>query len=83
MLAKNLRAGRGEIDLVVALDGGVVAVEVKTRIEEDPADQLTAEKRRRMREAAAAIHPRPGRLDLITVRLDTGGATVRWIRGVT
>jgi len=66
----------------VRVDGLVVAVEVKTRLGEDPADQVTVEKRRRMREAADGLDPRPERIDLVTVRLDDPGITVRWIRGV-
>jgi Holliday junction resolvase-like predicted endonuclease len=60
----------------------VAAVEVKTRHGEDPADQVTAQKRRRMREAAAGLSPPPQRIDLVTVRVDAPGVTVRWIRGV-
>ncbi len=66
----------------MAVDGLVAAVEVKTRHGEDPADQVTAAKRRRMVAAAAALDPRPDRIDLVTVRLDDTGATVRWIRSV-
>jgi len=64
------------------MDGVVVAVEVKTRIGEDPADQLTAAKERSMRVAAASLRPRAARVDLVTVRFDRSGTTVRWIRGV-
>ena len=35
-----------------------------------------------MRAAADGFRPRPDRVDLVTIRFDSGGATVRWIRGV-
>ena len=64
------------------IDGVVAAVEVKTRVGDDPANQLTAVKRRRMVQAASALRPRPDRIDLITVQLDRRGATIRWIPAV-
>jgi len=81
-VASNLRAGPGEIDLLVAIGGRVVAVEVKTRVGEDPLIQLTGEKERRMWEAASRLRPRPSRIDVVAVRLDRRGATVRWVQGV-
>lgn len=82
MLARNVRSGRGEVDLLVALDGSVVAVEVKTRIGEDPLIQMTDSKERRLWEAASRLRPRPHRLDVVTVRIDPSGATIRWLRGI-
>ena len=81
-MAANRRSGRGEIDLLVRADGRLVAVEVKTRLGDDPLVQITDEKLRRMRDAAAKARPRPSRIDLITVMLDHTGATIRWIRGI-
>jgi Holliday junction resolvase-like predicted endonuclease len=81
-VASNLRAGSGEVDLLVSFGGRVVAVEVKTRVGEDPLLQLTREKERRMWEAACRLRPRPARIDVVAVRLDRGGATVRWVQGV-
>ena len=77
-----MRVGRGEIDLLVSIGGHVVAVEVKTRVREDPLIQLTGEKERRMWEAASRLSPRPSRIDLVAVRLDRDGATIRWLQGV-
>lgn len=77
-----MRSGRGEIDLLVWIDGRLVAVEVKTRVGEDPLVQLTDEKRRRMREAANGLEPPPARVDLVTVRVEPAGVTIRWLRGV-
>ena len=81
-MARNLACPRGEIDLLVLVDGSLVAVEVKTRIGGDPADQFTVAKQRAMQEAAGSLDPRPDRVDLVTVRFDRSGATVRWIRSV-
>jgi Holliday junction resolvase-like predicted endonuclease len=81
-VASNLRSGHGEVDLLVAIDGRLVAVEVKTRVGEDPLIQLTTEKERRMWEAAWRLRPRPSRIDVVAVRLDRSGITIRWIPGV-
>ncbi len=81
-MASNLRAGAGEIDLLVALDGRVVAVEVKTRIGDDPMISVTAAKRRRLAATLARLHPRPQRLDVVAVRFEPDGVWVRWVRGV-
>jgi Holliday junction resolvase-like predicted endonuclease len=77
-----VRSGRGEIDLLVWVEGRLVAVEVKTRVGEDPLVQLTEEKRRRMRQAANRLDPPPARIDLVTVRVEPAGVTIRWLRGV-
>ncbi|WKZ82592.1 MAG: YraN family protein [Acidimicrobiia bacterium] len=82
VLVGNVRSGRGEIDLIVTLEGRLVAVEVKTRVGEDPIVQLTDQKRRRMRQAAARLRPTPERIDLVTVTLGPGGATISWVRAV-
>ena len=60
----------------------MVAVEVKTRIGEEPETHLTVEKRRRMGEAAMRLDPIPDRIDAVTVRLGRDGAAIRWLRGV-
>ena len=82
MLARNVRSGPGEIDLLVALAGRIVAVEVKTRIGDDPMLSMTAEKERRLGEAVSRLRPRPHRLDVVAVRFDAGGASIRWLRDV-
>ena len=81
-MASNLRGGKGEIDLLVTIGGRIVAVEVKTRVGEDPLIQLTRDKERSMWEAANRLRPRPGRIDVVAVRLDRAGATVHWIQDV-
>ena len=82
VLARNVRVGRDEIDLVVALEGSLIAVEVKTRICVDPSIQLTTDKERRLRDAAGRLRPRPHRIDLVTVEIRPSGALVRWLRDV-
>jgi Holliday junction resolvase-like predicted endonuclease len=82
VVATNLRSGPGEVDLLVSFRGVVVAVEVKTRVREDPLIQVTAEKERRMWEAASRLRPRPGRIDVVAVRFDGSGVTIRWVPGV-
>jgi Holliday junction resolvase-like predicted endonuclease len=67
----------------VWVDGRFVAVEVKTRVGDDPMVQLTSGKRRRMVVAARSLQPRPARIDAVTVCLRHDGATVRWLKGIT
>lgn len=62
------------------IGGRIVAVEVKTRVGEDPLSQLTREKEQSMWEAASRLRPRPARIDVVAVRLDRRGATIRWMR---
>jgi Holliday junction resolvase-like predicted endonuclease len=78
-----VRVGRGEIDLLMRIDGIVVAAEVKTRYGADPLLQMTEEKERRMLDAAGRVRPRPARIDVLSVEFGTSGATVRWIRGLS
>ena len=80
-MARNVRAGRGEIDLLARIDGRLVAVEVKTRRGVDPRVQMTDAKSERVRSAVARLRPRPSRIDVVAVLLDERGATVRWVRG--
>jgi Holliday junction resolvase-like predicted endonuclease len=80
-VARNVQVGADEIDLVMAWGPLLVAVEVKTRVGGDPADQFTAEKARRFRRAGRGLRPPPGRYDLVAVRLGRAGAEVRWLPG--
>ena len=83
LIERNASVGRGEIDLVVRWPDAVVAVEVKTRVDADPSHAYTADKSRSLREAVRGIRPRPGRLDLVLVRLGRHTVDLRWIPGVT
>ena len=82
VVGRNVLGGRGEIDILARFDGGVVAVEVKTRVGSDPGDAFSAEKSQRVWEAMSHVTPRPGRLDLVTVRLGPYAVDIRWVPGV-
>lgn len=72
VLARNLRLGRGEIDLVCEHDGDVVFVEVKARRGAafgTPAEAVTARKQRALLALAARYLGRTGRADR-TCRFD-------------
>ena len=90
ILARNWRAGRLELDLVVR-DGRTIAfVEVKTRRPgpQAPAEAVDRRKRRRLRRAAGRwIAEHPGtrgdyRFDVVAVTLGADGrARIRHLRG--
>lgn len=80
-MGRNVRSGRGEIDLLARIDGRLVAVEVKTRHGVDPRIQMTDTKSQRLRSAVARLRPRPTRIDVVAVLLDERGVTIRWVRG--
>lgn len=89
VLARNVRAGGGEIDLVAAEQGAVVFVEVKWRRDASrgaPAEAVTPLKRRRLLSAARAwLAENPSgaarevRFDVVAI--DAGAGTTDWIRG--
>lgn len=82
---RNVRSGRGEIDLVALIDGRRVAVEVKSARRAsgtDPRENLDDHKLDMVRRTAAGLDPPIHRIDLITVVLDGEGAAVRWLRDV-
>jgi Holliday junction resolvase-like predicted endonuclease len=81
-VGRNVRAGRGEIDLLVRLDATLVAVEVKTRAGGDPRRAYTPEKARHVVEAAGRLQPSPRRVDLVAVAVGPAGVDIRWIPGV-
>lgn len=81
-MGRNVRAGRGEIDLLVRLDGTLVAVEVKTRAAGDARSAYSGEKARNVAETARRLRPAPSRLDLIAVAVGSAGVDIRWIPGV-
>lgn len=84
ILARNLRVGRGEIDLVARLGAELVAVEVKTMVEggstlDAPSEWFTPRKAAQVRHLASRLRPPIRRVDLIAVVLRSGGADIRWI----
>ena len=81
MLGRNVRVGRSEIDLIVRDGRRLVAVEVKTRTSGDPSQRFDDDKVETVRRAMRRLDPPLTRLDLVTVELGEGLATVRWLRG--
>jgi len=81
VIARNVRILHDEIDLLVRFGSLLVAVEVKTRVGDDPAEELTTVKAARLRRAGARLTPRPRRYDLVTVCAAGEGVTVRWLVG--
>lgn len=81
MLSRNLRVGRDEIDLLVAVGADRVIVEVKSAVAAtgiDPADHLDRAKITALRRAGRSLRPPVHRIDLITVVFDGSGCDVRW-----
>lgn len=89
VLARNVRAGGGEIDLVAAEGRAVVFVEVKWRRDAArgaPAEAVTPAKRRKLLSAARAWlaeNPPEGsrevRFDVVAI--EGGRGTIDWIKG--
>ncbi|MEE9299256.1 MAG: YraN family protein [Acidimicrobiia bacterium] len=79
IVGRNVRSGRGEIDLIVNDRGVLVAVEVKTG--HDPMLHFTQDKIAAVRAAMRLLRPSPRRLDLITVTPGPERVVVRWYRG--
>lgn len=82
VLARNVRVGRGEIDLVCEHDGDIVFVEVKARRGAafgTPAEAVTVRKQRGLLALAARYLGRTGRahrtcrFDVVEVWLGAGG----------
>lgn len=90
-LGRNLRAGRGEIDLVMADGKTLVFVEVRARRSGAPvsaAESITAAKQRKLRETAERLlqstpewQDRTCRFDVIAVKLATADqpGAIDWI----
>lgn len=83
VLGRNVRVGRGEVDLHLRLRGEVLAVEVKTIAGPDPAldpvDNFTPAKAAQVRRLARQLSPPAYRVDFIGVLLQPEGVEVRWI----
>ena len=79
---RNVRVGRDEIDLIVRIDGQLVAIEVKTGLGQGtrPWENFDDDKADRIRRAANSLSIR--RVDLIAVEMGVDGAVVRWLPGV-
>ena len=82
-MGRNVRSGRGEIDILARFPDALVAVEVKTRVGAgDPRQAYTKEKSDNVRRALGGLRPRPSRVDLVAVSLTATGADLRWIPAV-
>jgi putative endonuclease len=89
LLARNVRVGAGELDLVAEDGGCVVFVEVKWRRDASrgaPAEAVTPLKRRKLLSAARAwlaenpsSAQREVRFDVVAI--ESGANTIEWIRG--
>ncbi len=77
ILGRNVRVGRGEVDLLVRFGTQRVVVEVKTRVGAEPSEAFSQEKANRVWEAARSLGI--SRVDLIGVRLTATCAEVRWL----
>ena len=83
LVDRNARVGSDEIDLVVRDGAVLVAVEVKTSTNgDDPIEAVDEEKFARLARAVTGYRSYIGRIDVIGVAVEPGGATVRWLRGV-
>lgn len=60
----------------------LVVVEVKTRTTADPATRFDDDKAYALRRALSRMRPRPNRIDLVTVEMGEGAATIVWRKGV-
>lgn len=86
VLARNVRVGGGEIDIVARVGGETAVVEVRSRWavgrEEspDPLEAFDAAKVRQVRKLAATLPPsmRTSRVDLIAVRFGEEGVELLW-----
>lgn len=85
VLARNVRVGRGEIDILAEIGGERAVVEVRSRWavsdsrSPDPLDAFDAAKARQVRKLAATLPARAYRVDLITVRFHRGGVDLLWL----
>ncbi len=83
IVGRNVRVGHGELDLVVDVEGSLVAVEVKTvaagRLGVEPLDRLDGRQLEGLRRAMAAHRPAIRRLDAVGVVVGPGGVQVRWV----
>ncbi len=86
IVARNVRRGRGEVDLVAEEEGQRFVVEVKTtdrRTGLDPRENLDDLKLETVRRTAARLSPPVYRVDLVAVVVDQNGADVRWLQDVS
>lgn len=78
IVARNVHAGGGELDLIADHGGRRFAIEVKTATNgDDPMDAVDEDKVSRLWSAAGACGI--DRIDVILVTVDAAGVSIRWI----
>jgi Holliday junction resolvase-like predicted endonuclease len=81
--ARNVRVGRGEIDLVVTDRGTRVAVEVRSITGTQPLlEAFDPAKADQVRRLAGEIEPPCRRVDLVAVRFGPRFVDLHWLRAV-
>jgi putative endonuclease len=83
IVARNVRVGRGELDIVVAFGQQRVAVEVKTAQTgglDDPAYAFTEHKAAQVRRLARRLGIT--RVDLVAITMGSSGVDIRWMPDV-
>lgn len=84
VLARNLRVGRGEIDILARIDGERTVVEVRSRWalgvkwSTDPLEAFDAAKAQQVKRLASLPPARTSRVDLIAVRFHDRGVELHW-----
>lgn len=85
VVARNLKVGGGELDLVVDLGGERVVVEVRSVTGEarpnsaDPTMSFDDAKARQVRRLAGLLDPPAARVDLVAVRFHRRGVDLHWV----
>lgn len=83
ILGRNVRTGRGEIDIHGVVDNVPVAFEVKTIVAATPLRdavyRLDSAKAATVHRYARLLHPPARRVDLVAVTLRPGGPELRWV----
>ncbi len=83
ILARNVWADGGEIDLIIKDRGRIAAVEVKTTTDgSDPIEAVDDHKMALIARTIASVGTRIDRVDVVTVALSPTGAQIRWLRGL-
>ena len=79
IISRNLRVGRGELDLVASIAGEFTAVEVKTGTgsQGEPIYHFGEAKQQQVRELA--VQRKIYRVDYVGVVVSAAGVTVRWL----
>ncbi len=83
VVARNVRADGGEIDLIVKDEGRTAAVEVKTSSDgSDPIEAVDERKMSLITRTVASIDWNIDRIDIVAVAISLTGVEIRWLRGV-